>query len=110
MQVCSLAMEPVDHSRNQLVLGMLHPKEGCNDLVTRGNEVVVEAALSQIPNVLGHADERVRRCGVKVLAALVNEGDPETTIKLTQWLETGEGIAARKVEILRSQLLMKFTV
>jgi len=28
-----------------------------------------------------------KRCGVSLLAAVVEEGDPETTIKLAQWLE-----------------------
>jgi hypothetical protein len=95
----SVAMEPLDLARNQVVLLMLTPpREGADarerdarrkapgSLVTRGSHVVVAAVLSHMHLILGHADMEVRKCGVSILAAVASEGDPDTTVHLAQML------------------------
>ena len=96
----SVATDPVDHARNELVVRMMRQRTTSEDalnIITRGSPVVVEAALAQMPSILEHPDEQVRKCGVRILAAAVDEGDAETAVRLAQWLEPAPGPAAAKV-------------
>lgn len=100
-----VAVDPIEHTRNSVVTQMLRPRAGLKDLITRGDPTIVEAVLAEITLVLGHSDERVRKCGVSILGAVVEPGDPEATIQVAQWLQPAQGEKAAAVRLSCSDAL-----